>query len=128
MEELELGQATIVYEDPDEGVVEETVKNEQLVYARDHWMVRMDTDEEGNDLMYQIPAQRVHHVRRNVQKFEDEARSVRHQVENIAKDLQRKLPMGGDGQTRHRGGSREEPHEIPVEESGGSDREREMGP
>ncbi|WP_225333755.1 hypothetical protein [Halomicrobium urmianum] len=128
MEELELGQATIVYEDPEEGVVEETLDNEQLVYARDHWMVKMDTDDQGNDLMHQIPRDRVHHVRRNVQTFEDEARSVRHQVENIAKDLQRKLPMGGDGRTRHRGGSQQEPHEIPVEEQAESDREREAGP
>ena len=120
MEELELGTATIVYDDPDEGVVEETVQNEQIVYARDHWMVKTGTDDEGNDLMSQIPSHRVHRVDRTVERFEEEAGTVRRRVESIAQDLRQKLPVdvgegrGGIGSDRQR----HEPQSqtIPVEE------------
>ena len=119
MDQLELGQATIVYEDPEEGVVEETIDNEQLVYARDHWMVRTGTDDEGNDLMSQIPRDRVHRVDRNVQRFEEEARTVRRRVESIASDLRQKIPVDvGDGRQQRRGGTREpQSQTIPVEEA-----------
>jgi len=120
MEQLELGQATIVYEDPDEGVVEETVDNEEVVYARDHWMIRTGTDEENNDLMKQIPRGKVHRVDRSVQKFEEQARTVRHRVESFADDLRQKIPVDvGDGRKRS-GRERHEPQSqsIPVEESG----------
>lgn len=116
MEELELGKATIVYEDPEEGVVEETVDNENVVYARDHWMVATGTDDEGNDLMSQIPRDRVHRVDRNVERFEEQARTVRRRVESIAEDLRQKIPVDvGDG----RGRDRHEPRSqrIPVEEA-----------
>lgn len=122
MEQIELGQATIVYEDPEEGVVEETVDNEEIVYARDHWMVRTGTDEEGNDLMSQIPRDRVHRVDRNVERFEEEARTVRRRVESIASDLREKLPVdvGEVGPGRREEPGRHEPQSqrIPVEEAG----------
>jgi len=102
MEQLELGQATIVYEDADGDTIEETVDNEEVVYARDHWMLRKGTDDQNNDLMKQIPRDRVVRVDRNVEKFEEEAQTVRRRVESIANDLRQKLPVdvGGDGQQK----------------------------
>ena len=127
MSELELGQSTIVYDHPEEGTTEETVDNEQLVYARDHWMVRSGTDDEGNDLMKQIPKERVHYVERDVERFEDEAATVKSRVESMARDLRQKLPVdvGEGGRSgRGRGGRRREPPEestkIHIEESEGS--------
>lgn len=120
MTELELGQATIVYDHPEEGQADLTVDNEQIVYARDHWMVVTGTDEEGNDLMKQIPRDRVHHVERNVERFEEEARTVRHRVESIARDLRQKLPIDvGERAGRGRGGGSStggEPVTVEVEE------------
>jgi hypothetical protein len=98
MSELELGHATIVYEDPEEGYTEETVANEQLVYGRDHWAMKAGTDDRGNDLMYEIPRDRVYSVQRNVQRFEEEVRTVRHRVESLAKEVRERLPVDiGDG-------------------------------
>ena len=120
MDQLELGKATIIYEDKDGEMVEETVDNEQLVYAREHWMLKSGTDDEGNDLMSQIPRSRVVRVDRNVQQFEDQAQTVRHRVESFADDLREKLPVdvgdGLGGPRRER--SRHEPQSqtIPVEE------------
>ncbi|ESP88346.1 hypothetical protein [Candidatus Halobonum tyrrellensis] len=101
MSELPNGQATIVYEDPDEGKTEVTVKNNQVVYVRDHWAVKSGTDDEGNDVMKQIPTKRVHYVERNVQQFEEEINTVRHRVESLADELRQKLPMdiGQSGQS-----------------------------
>ncbi len=120
MEQIELGQATIAYEDQEGEVVEKTVDNEEIVYARDHWMLKSGTDDDGNDLMSQIPRDRVLRVDRNVERFEDEARTVRRRVESIASDLREKLPVDvGDGrgrgpqQGRQSGG---ESQRIPVEE------------
>ncbi len=93
MSQLEVGQATIVYEDPEEGTKEVTVENEQVAYVRDHWAVKAGTDDEGNDLMKQIPATRVHYVERNVQQFEEEINTVRHRVESLAGELRQKLPV-----------------------------------
>ena len=121
MSELELGQATIVYEDPDDGVTTETVDNEQLVYVRDHWAIRSGTDDQGNDLMKQIPTTRVYRVERNVERFEREARSVRHRVESFAQELGQKLPMDvgdggrGRGPARRREHTPSEPTRVPVE-------------
>lgn len=121
MDQLELGKATIVYEDQEGEMVEETVKNEQLVYARDHWMVKSGTDDQGNDLMKQIPVQRVVRVDRNVQKFEEQAQTMRHRVESLADGLRKKLPMDvGDGRGgKRRGGQQQsggKSQTIPVEE------------
>lgn len=126
MEQLELGQATIVYEDPDEGVIEDTVDNEEIVYARDHWMVRTGTGENGNDLMKQIPKERVHRVDRSVKEFEDRAGSVRHRVESLASDLRDRIPVdvgnGGGGGRREtmqpESGQQEEARTIPVDDGG----------
>jgi len=128
MDDIELGQATIVYEDED-GVTEETVSNEQVVYARDHWMIRTGTDDEGNDLMRQIPATRVYHVNRNVERFEEQAKTVRHRVETLASDLRERLPMDiGEGDRRSRrgrSGERDvEPTTVPIEESESDDESR----
>ncbi|WP_324661595.1 hypothetical protein [Haloarcula sediminis] len=122
MDEIELGQATIVYEDPDEGVVRDTVDNEEIVYARDHWMVRTGTDEDGNDLMKQIPKERVHRVDRTVEEFEDQAGTVRRRVESLASDLRERIPVDvGDGGRRETRQS--EPQEpartIPVDDNEG---------
>ena len=125
MDDIELGQATIVYEDED-GVTEETVANEQLVYARDHWMIRTGSDDQGNDLMRQIPATRVYRVNRNVERFEEQAKTMRHRVETLASDLRERLPMDiGEGDRRSRGGrggERDvEPTTVPIEESDSDD-------
>lgn len=93
MDELSMGQATIVYEDPDEGVVSETLDNEDIVYARDHWMVKTGTDDDGNDLMTEIPRDRVHRVERSVEAFEQKAQTVRRRVGSIASELREKLPV-----------------------------------
>jgi len=121
MEEVELGQATIVYEGPDGETVETTVDNEEIVYARDHWHVRTGTDEDGNDLMKQIPKERVHRVDRTVEKFEDQAGTVRRRVESLASDLRERIPVDvGDGGRREtmrpETGQEEEARTIPVDE------------
>ncbi|WP_415380403.1 hypothetical protein [Halosimplex sp. TS25] len=132
MDEIELGQATIVYEDPEEGTTEVTVDNEEVVYARDHWMLRSGSDDEGNDLMKQIPRDRVYRVDRNVERFEEEASTVRHRVESLANEVRDRIPVGGDGDRRSSSGgdrrsprgSDEGPTRVPVTEGGdeGSDR------
>ena len=103
MSQLEAGQATIVYEDPEEGQKEVTVNNEQVAYVRDHWAVKAGTDDEGNDLMKQIPATRVYYVERNVQKFEEEITTVRHRVESLAGELRQKLPIDVGRDSTQRG-------------------------
>jgi hypothetical protein len=104
MDEIQLGQATIVYEEEDDGRTETTVDNEELVYARDHWMLRSGSDEHGNDQMRQIPRERVYYVERNVERFEERAATVRHRVESLANNLREKVPvdMGAGGGRRQR--------------------------
>jgi len=121
VEQLELGEATIVYEDEDGEVVKETLDNEEIVYARDHWMLRQGTDDRDNDLMKQIPRDRVYRVERNVQAFEEEAQTMKRRIESIASDIRRKIPVDvGDGRETGRG-TRGETHQAPtrieVEES-----------
>ncbi|MBX0285903.1 hypothetical protein [Haloarcula salinisoli] len=123
MEEIELGQATIVYEGTDGETVEETLDNEEIVYARDHWHVHTGTDEDGNDLMTQIPKERVHRVDRNVEKFEDQAGTVRRRVESLASDLRERIPVdvgnGGRRETMQpETGQQEEARTIPVDDGG----------
>jgi hypothetical protein len=110
MSDLELGQATIVYEDPDGGLTRRTLDNEQVVYVRDHWTVKAGTDDQGNDLMHQIPRDRVHHVERNVERFEEEASTVGHRLRSFASELGQKLPVGSEERS---GDSDVEP--IPVD-------------
>jgi len=123
MEELELGQATIVYEGADGETVEETVDNEEILYARDHWHVRTGSDADGNDLMKQIPKERVYGVDRTVEAFEDRAGTVRRRVESLASDLRERIPVdvGGDGRRetmRPESGQEEEARTIPVDDGG----------
>ena len=121
---MQLGKATIVYEDPEEGRQEKTVPNEQLVYAQDHWAFMAGQDEQGNDLVRRVPRDRVHYVERNVQKFEEEVKTVRHRVESLADEVRQKLPMNmGDGKRGKQGSRADQMSEprtrsetIPVEE------------
>ena len=100
MTDSTLGTATIVYAHPEEGVVEETVQNEHIAYFQDHWLLKRDEDESGNDRVRRVPRERVHYVDRNVEAFEDEIGTVRKQVENVANDIRSKL-LGGDGDSGH---------------------------
>ena len=109
MAQPNLGEAIIVYDDPDEGTVERTVDNERIAYFQDHWIVKLDEDEAGNDIVRRIPYQRVHYVDRSVEEFEDEVQTLRNQVESFAKDIQSTL-LGGSDDT-----DRDGPHHIDVE-------------
>ncbi|AKU08021.1 MULTISPECIES: hypothetical protein [Haloferax] len=114
MTDTDLGTAVIVYDDPDEGTVEKRVENENIAYFQDHWIVKLDEDAGGNDVVRRIPIQRVHYVERSVEEFETEVKTLRNQVESFAKNLQSSL-LGGrddadaDAQT-------EEPQRIEVED------------
>lgn len=116
--ETDLGRATIVYEDPNEGTTEKAVPNEHVAYFQDHWIVKMDEDEEGHDVVRRIPARRVHYVERSVEEFEREVRTLRDQVESFAADLRTKLPVGGGG-----GGGERDAHRIDVGSGGGDEGE-----
>jgi hypothetical protein len=123
MADSNLGTATIVYDHPEEGTVEKTVKNEHVAYFQDHWMLKRDEDEAGNDVVRRIPVERVHYVDRSVETFEDEIGSVRKQVENVANDIRSKLLGTGSERDQRTG----EPVEITVEddsESGDNSTER----
>ncbi len=87
MADPDLGEAAIVYEDPEEGTVERTVQNERVAYFQDHWIVKLDEDEAGNDLVRRVPLQRVHYVERSVEEFESEVSTLRNQVEAVARDI-----------------------------------------
>lgn len=83
--EQELGEATIVYESPeDDEPTEMRVENEHVVYFQDHWMVKTGEDDDGNDRVRRIPAKRVYHVDRSVEKFEDEAATTLDRLESLA--------------------------------------------
>lgn len=92
MADKDLGDATIVYEDRDGETAERTVQNEHLAYFQDHWILKADEDEEGRDVVHRIPLQRVYHVERSVQEFEQEISTLRDQVESFADELRSKLP------------------------------------
>lgn len=109
----ETGQATIVYDHPAEGCVEETVSNEQIVYVQDHWAFVSGTDENGDDLVRRVPHTRVHYVERSVQEFEEEIKTIRRRVESIADGVRQKLPVNlgqSEGRGRTRGGGSDEVH------------------
>ncbi|RDZ63980.1 hypothetical protein C5B90_12800 [Haloferax sp. Atlit-12N] len=113
MTDTDLGTAVIVYDDPDEGTVEKRVENESIAYFQDHWIVKLDEDAGGNDVVRRIPIQRVHYVERSVEEFETEVKTLRNQVESFAKNLQSSLLGGGDdADTRT-----EDPQRIEVEDS-----------
>jgi hypothetical protein len=118
--ERDLGQATIAYEDPDEGTVEKIVPNEHIAYFQDHWIVKTEEDDRGHDVVRRLPARRVHYVERSVEEFEEEVRTLRHQIESFAEDLRTKIPIGGGRSGDGRNG---DGHHIDVE--GGQPDERE---
>ncbi|WP_340100417.1 hypothetical protein [Salinibaculum salinum] len=123
MADSDLGTATIVYDHPDEGTVEETVQNEHIAYFQDHWILKRDEDDDGNDVVRRIPIQRVHYVDRSVDTFEDEIGSVRKQVENVASDLRSKL-LGDRDEREHRTG---EPVQIDVTDESTDDGDETAG-
>lgn len=119
----DLGEATIVYESHDDGPVEETVQNEHVAYFQDHWILKTGEDEHGRDTIQRIPRERVYHVERNVETFEEEFATLTDQVRSFTDELREKLPVGGEGRDRrrrsHDRGEREErggPVEIEVED------------
>ena len=128
MANTELGTAVIVYEDPEEGTVERTVQNERIAYFQDHWIVKLDEDEAGNDVVRRIPLQRVHYVERSVEAFEEEVGTLRSQVESFAEDLRSTLlgrreepaAEGGVGAAPDRG----EPERIEIDDHESSDTDR----
>ncbi|WP_251343388.1 hypothetical protein [Haloplanus halophilus] len=108
MAEPDFGSAVIVYEDPADGTVERTVDNESIAYFQDHWIIKLDEDEAGNDIVRRIPLQRVHYVERSVEQFEEEVDTLRNRVESFAQDVQSALLSGNDDDTR------EEPRHVDV--------------
>ena len=126
MVEEDLGEATIAYEDPDEGTVERTVQNEHVAYFQDHWIIKTDETEGGRDTVRRIPAQRVYYVERSVEEFEQEVGTLKDQVQSFTDDLRSKLLGGGDASET---GEEPEPYRIEVKsgepdesgESSGSD-------
>lgn len=110
MVEKDLGEATIVYEDPDDGTVEKQVENEHVAYFQDHWIIKTGEHEEGHDIVRRIPAQRVYYVERSVEEFESEIRTLRDQVQSFTDEIRTKILGGEKGES---GG--EQVHRIEVE-------------
>ncbi len=110
MVEEDLGTATIVYEEPDDGTVEQTVQNEHIAYFQDHWVIKMDEESEGWDRVRRIPHQRVYHVERSVDEFENEVMTVKSQLKSVAEDLQQKI-IGGEQQQER---TERETHQIEI--------------
>jgi hypothetical protein len=114
--ERDVGDATIVYDEPDEGTVEKTVPNEHIAYFQDHWIIKTSEDEQGHDIVRRIPAGRVHYVERSVEEFEDEVQTLVDQVQSFASDLRTKIPVGGDGGERQRNDEAVQPINVDIEE------------
>ncbi len=119
--EEDIGEATIVYDDPEAGTTEKTIPNEHVAYFQDHWIIKTDEDDHGRDIVRRIPSGRVHYVERTVEEFESEVQTILDRVESVATKLQTKIPIGGsDEETR-------EPHRInvaPGDDQSDSDLER----
>lgn len=96
--ERDMGEATIVYEVPDEDTIRKTVPNEHVAYFQDHWIIKMDEDETGADIVRRIPTRRVHYVERSVEEFEEEVSTLIDQIQSFAKDLRTRIPIAGGGQ------------------------------
>ncbi|WP_323171411.1 hypothetical protein [Natrialba sp. PRR66] len=117
--ERDLGEATIVYDEPDEGTVRKTVPNEHVAYFQDHWIIKTDEDDEGNDIVRRIPSRRVHYVERSVEEFQSEVKTLADQVQSVASSLRTKIPVGGEsgsrgGKTADRSETDEEVHPIEI--------------
>ena len=96
--EEDIGEATIVYEDPEEGTVDKTVPNEHIAYFQDHWIIKTDEDDQGRDIVRRIPSFKVHYVERSVEEFEEEVATLVDQVQSFADDIRTKIPIGGGGE------------------------------
>ncbi|WP_394739790.1 hypothetical protein [Natronococcus roseus] len=115
--ERDVGEATIVYDEPDEGTVRKTVPNEHVAYFQDHWIIKTDEDEDGRDIVRRIPAQRVHYVERSVEEFEEEVSTLVDQVQSFASDLRTKISVGGDSAgRRERGREDTDPINVDIDE------------
>lgn len=95
----DVGRATIVYEDPAEGTVEKTVANEHIAYFQDHWMIKIEEDDQGRDRVRRVPAHKVHYVERTVDEFAEEVGTLKGEIGSVAAGLQEKLPIGGTSDT-----------------------------
>jgi hypothetical protein len=113
MVQRDLGEATIVYDDPSDGTVTRTVQNEHVAYFQDHWLVRTGEDDDGNDVVRRIPKERVHYVERSVEEFEEEVQTLTNRVQSAAEGLRSKLL--GDESSRALSGD-EDPVRIDVDE------------
>ncbi len=111
--ERDIGEATIVYDHPDEDIVEKTVPNEHIAYFQDHWIIKNEEDEQGNDIVRRIPAKRVHYVERSVEEFEEEVKTIRKQVQSVADSLRSRF-LGDDDEE-----SEVQPIEVTPEENDG---------
>lgn len=116
MVDEDFGEATIVYDDPDDGTVEETVPNEHVAYFQDHWILKTGEDEAGRDTIVRIPMTRVHRVERTVESFEEEVSTLIDQIQSVADDITGLLPFGGGERGRRRQSEDEDPVEIAVED------------
>ena len=93
--EEDLGQATIVYENPEGETVEKTVPNEHIAYFQDHWIIK--TEERGDhDIVRRIPSERVYYTERSVEEFEEEIQTIRNRIESFAGTLRDRLPVGDE--------------------------------
>ena len=117
--ERDLGEATVVYEDTEGEPDQVTLPNEHVVYVQDHWTMKLDEDDEGNDIVRRIPSRRVFYVERSVEEFEDEIGTILNRVQSLADELGTKLPFGGGdgGDGRDRGTGEEPAEEIEIEEN-----------
>lgn len=109
MVDADRGEAVIVYDDPSEGTVEHTVSNKRIAYFQDHWIVKFDEDDAGNDIVRRIPVERVYYVERSVEQFEEEVKTLRNQVESFAEGV--RSTVFGSRDTEEDA----EPHRIDVE-------------
>lgn len=94
--ERDIGHATVVYEDTDGEPTQVSVPNEHVVYVQDHWTLKLDEDDEGNDIVRRIPSRRVYFVERSVEEFEDEVGSIKNRVQSLANEIGTKLPFGDE--------------------------------
>lgn len=112
MVEEDLGEATIVYEDPDDGTIEKTVQNEYIAYFQDHWIIKTGEDEAGRDTVRRIPHQRVYYVERGVEEFQEEVKTLRDRVQSVADELRSRIGSSEGSQAEG------EPHSLEIEEGG----------
>lgn len=72
----DLGRTTIMYENANGDVTRTETAAEHVVYFGDHWQVRADVDDDGNDVVRRIPRERVYHVERTVEEFHNRVDSL----------------------------------------------------